>query len=51
MKLSLLYITNMLYTALSTLVLYFGSEVCFETNDPIHDDCALVPIMEQFLKT
>lgn len=50
MKLPLLHITNLIYTVLSTLVLYFGSEVCFETNVSIHTYHALVLIVEQFLK-
>lgn len=40
-KLSLLYITNLFYMVLSTLVLYFGSEVCFETNVRTHLLCFL----------
>lgn len=34
---------------LSTLVHYFGSEVCFGTNVPTHTYCALVAIMKHDL--
>lgn len=35
---------------LFTLMHYFGSEECFETNVSVHGYHALVPAMEQFLK-
>lgn len=48
MKLSFPYITDLLYTVLSTSVLYFASELCFETT-LVYANCVLVSIVEQFL--